>query len=158
MTNPKRRLMSWLFVALIGAPSAQAAESLNDFVTNGYRVISRTEVVGNFRGCERNRTVRFRDNSVFSCNAFKPHIAYSPSAVILQTRDVPAKYAVLIDGQAYTGVFTRLLGKEPHRPIPVALLDVSTTAKATTAQPLKAQMPLMPHEPQQPIYPEPRQE
>ena len=158
MTNPKRRLMSLLFVALIGSPSAQAAESLNDFVANGYHVLKRTEVIGNFRGCERNRTIRFRDNSVFSCNAYKPHVAYSPAAIFLQTKDVPPRFAVLIDGQPYTGVITRLAGKVPLHPIAVTAIDLATASKVITAQPTKAKVPLMPKEPQQPGYPEPHPE
>lgn len=136
------------------SPPAHAAENLNDFLTHGYRVASRTEVVGAFGGCEKNRSIRFRDKSVFNCNARILHNAYAPSVFILQTSDVPADYVVLIDGRPYTGSLSQILGKTPRRPIPVTATMLQPAAVTTiTAKPLVAVMPLTPQNPQEPAYP-----
>ena len=154
MTASKRLFVSLLFAALASSPAARAAENLSDFLTHGYRVASRTEVVGAFSGCEKSRSIRFRDKSVFNCNAHVLHNAYAPSVFILQTSDVPADYVVLIDGKPYTGSLSRILGKTPRRPIQVTATTVPPAAvTAITARPLVAATPLTPRNLQMPAYP-----
>ena len=157
MNVSKRRLISLLTASLMGIPSAHAAANLNDYLTHGYRIAVRTSVVGIFKGCEKDRQIQLRDKSIFNCDARSLHQAYAPTAFILQTTDVPARYAVLIDGQTYTGSLSTLSGKKLKHALPVSAFTQQETASIVTARPLVATMPLMPIVPKQAIYPQPNE-
>jgi hypothetical protein len=160
MTTSKWLSMSLLLAALAISPSAQAAANLNDYLTHGYRIASRTQVVGIFSGCERDRWIQFGDKSVFSCDTHFSHNAYAPSVFILQTKDVPPQYAVLIDGKPYVGSLVRIFGKKPRNPIPVVATIASPSLATTiiTARPLTAATPLTPQGLEQPAYPGPNEQ
>lgn len=153
--NIKRAPLLLLSAWLLCTQSALAATNLNDFLLHGYRVTSRTEVIGTFRGCEKDRSVLLRDKSVFTCNAYSLHRAYAPPAFILQTADVPPRYALIIDGQPYTGSFSKLVGKRLRRPVPVTSeFEVAPPVSIKTSRPLTATKPLMPSNLAQPTFPQ----
>ena len=158
MNLSKRSLLLLLSVWLASNQPAQAAGNLNDFLTHGYRIASRTEVVGAFKGCEKNRAIIMRDKSVFNCSELTLHRAYAPTAFILATADMPPKFAVLIDGQAYNGSLSRLGGKQFRHGAPVTTTIESATSVVANDRPLFAAMPLMPTTPRVPIFPAPAQQ
>ncbi len=159
MAVSSRLLLSLFLAALVGIPSAQAADNLNDFLAQGYRIVSHTQVVGLFHGCEKDRVIQFRDKTVFSCNARNTHNAYAPSAFILETNDVPPRYAVIIDGKPYSGSLSKIFGKTPRHPVQVAATATApSAARAVTTGPRVTAAPLMPQKLKQPASPEPRQQ
>ena len=155
MSLSKRNLLLLLSVWLAGNNPALAAGNLNDFLTHGYHIAARTEVVGAFKGCEKNRSIVMKDKSLFSCSASFLHHAYAPTAFILETTDMPPKYAVLIDGQPYNGSLSRLAGKTFRHPAPVESGIEAPAPVVANAHPLYAAMPLMPVMPKQPGLPSP---
>ena len=154
MNLSKHGLLLLMSALVAGSLPAQAA-NLNDFLTHGYHIASRTSVVGIFKGCEKKRAIQFRDKSVFSCESLGLHRAYAPTAFILETTDMPPKYAVLIDGQAYSGSLVRLAGKEFRHAAQVTATIETPAPIAPSARPLYAAMPLGPMMPKQPGWPSP---
>src|SRR5262249_11979162 len=157
MNLSKRAPLLLSFALLAFIQPALAAGNLNDFLTNGYRIVSRTEVMGGFRGCDKDKRIVLRDKSVFNCSTFVQHAAYAPAAIVLRTEDIPPRYALLIDGQSYSGSFTRIGNKQLAHPV-AATTVIETAAVVTSSdRPLFATMPLMPVMPRQPIFPGPKQ-
>ena len=158
MNLSQRNLLLVVFAWFASNQPAQAAVNLNDFLTHGYHIASRTEVVGNFKGCAKDRSIVLRDKSVFNCSELVLHHAYAPTAFVLQTTDMPPKFAVLIDGQAYNGSLSRLGGKQFRHPALVNEQIETVATKAVSTRPIFAAMPLMPMTPQQPGFPAPSQD
>jgi len=157
MNLSKHNLLFLSCAWLAFSQPALAAGNLNDFLANGYRIASRTEVVGGFHGCDKDRKINLKDKSAFTCSAFVQHAAYAPSAIVLQTRDIPPRFALLIDGQSYSGYFTRIAGKQLAHPAPATTVIQTAAVVTSSDRPLFATMPLMPVMPRQPIFPGPAQ-
>lgn len=158
MSLSQRNLLLLLSAWLLGNQPAHAAANLNDFLTHGYHIASRTEVVGTFKGCEKDRNIMLRDKSVFNCAAFVLHRAYAPTAFILATTDMPPKFAVLIDGQPYNGSLLRLTGKQFRHPALVVNAIEPSAPETVRSRPLYAAAPLVPVVPTQPGFPAPSED
>ena len=158
MSPSKRNLLLLLSAWLAGNQPAQAAGNLNDYLMHGYHIASRTEVVGTFKGCDKDRSILMKDKSMFNCDRLVLHRAYAPTAFILATTDMPPKFVVLIDGQAYSGSLSRLSGKQFRHPAEVTTAIESATTEVSNDHPLFAAMPLVPITPTQPVFPTPDQQ
>jgi len=155
MNLSQRSVLLLLSAWLLSNQPAQAAANLNDFLTHGYHIASRTEVVGTFKGCEKDHSVMLRDKSVFSCATLVLHRAYAPTAFILATSDMPPKFAVLIDGQPYSGSLLRLAGKQFRHPALVGNTIESSATETARSRPFYATAPFVPLTPTQPGLPAP---
>jgi hypothetical protein len=93
-------------------------QSAIDLTGAGYIIVQRTTVEGFFQGCERKLELHLTNGTVFDCGERNHHMAYRPKAVILRNMRVRT-YALMIDGRAYTGSLTALLGQPLQIPLPV---------------------------------------
>ena len=102
----------------IATLQAARSQSTVDLTSEGYFIVERTTVDGSFQGCERRLEIHLADGTIFDCAESNHHMAYRPRAVLLRNTRVRS-YVLMIDGRAYTGSLTALLGKPLLIPLPV---------------------------------------
>ena len=112
-----RRLIVFA-TALLAVFPARAA-SLDDYLADGYVVVSRTTLAGSFTGCERGKHLTMEDGSLFACTRKRAQVAYRPPVTILARAAGPPS-VVLVGGQAYAGVLARLGDHVYAPPLPIS--------------------------------------
>jgi len=98
--------VAFAFFATLLAAFAAAASDLEDLALDGYGVLSKTQVDGEFEGCEYDKQISLMNGLVFVCSTYHYHYAYSPRVLILkhlQTGDIK----VIIDDDATSGTLYR---------------------------------------------------
>lgn len=112
--------LAFALLAGVGMATFQGArgQSAIDLTGDGYFIVQRTTVEGSFQGCERKLEVHLANGTIFDCGERNHHMAYRPNAVLLRNLRVRT-YALTIDGRAYKGSITALLGRPLQIPLPV---------------------------------------
>jgi hypothetical protein len=83
------------------------AQSLDDFLAQGYSVVRTTVYPGAFDGCRKSQTIQFADGSRFFCGATRPQFVYAPRVLILR-KDTDAPSAVIVGGRPLKGALVQL--------------------------------------------------
>jgi hypothetical protein len=100
------RRTSILAGAVLAAASLGTAKAtvVEDLTANGFEVVKRTTVVGDFDGCDYDRKVPLKSGGVFTCASFGYMHARNPAAVLLKKKDAN-QYKLVIQGTVYEGKF-----------------------------------------------------
>ena len=97
----RAQLLLGIVIALVGGGVA-AASALEDLAKDGYAVIEKTSVDGEFEGCDFNKRIPFQDGIVFVCETYSYSYAYDPDVLILKNI-TSGDIKVLIDDEEYDG-------------------------------------------------------
>jgi len=82
------------------------AQDLEQMARDGYGVLERTSVNGEYQGCDFNRQIPLMDGLVFVCETYSYSYAYDPEVLILKNvRDGTVK--TMINGTQVSGNFYR---------------------------------------------------
>jgi hypothetical protein len=107
------RRASILAGALLAAASLATGRAADDpaktavvenLTANGFEVVKRTAVMGDFDGCDYDRQVQLKGGGVFTCSGFGYMHAHNPTAVLLKKKDANA-YKLVIKNVVYDGKF-----------------------------------------------------
>jgi hypothetical protein len=92
--------------AVLAAASLGTAKAtvVDDLTEKGFEVVKRTNVVGDFDGCDYDRKVPLKSGGVFTCASFGYMHARNPAAVLLKKKDAN-QYKLVIQGTVYDGKF-----------------------------------------------------
>jgi len=94
--------MGMLLVLATGGPAL--SEDLDSLAEEGYQVVEKTNVVGQFTGCDARTYLRLTNGKVFVCSTYAYSFAvYMPEAYILKNKGDDIK--VLVNDTAYSGTF-----------------------------------------------------
>ena len=93
-------------IALVFVATFAIAGDLEDLAKEGYAVVEKTSVDGEFEGCDFDKRIPFTDGLVFVCSTYSYSYSYCPEVLILQhVRNGEIK--VLINGREYRGKLYR---------------------------------------------------
>ena len=115
-----RATLALAVLAGLAVTTVQGAwgQSVVTLTGDGYFILERTTVQGSFEGCQRRLEIHLANGTIFDCDERNHHMAYRPGAVLL--KNIHARtFALIIDGRAYTGSITTLMGKPLLNPLPV---------------------------------------
>jgi hypothetical protein len=93
-------------VALVFVATIAIAADLENLAREGYAVVEKTSVDGEFEGCDFDKRIPFRNGLVFVCSTYSYSYSYCPEVLILQhVRNGDIK--VLINDCEYQGKLYR---------------------------------------------------
>ena len=81
---------------------ALMASDLENAARSGYGAIEKTQVNGDYQGCDFNRQIPLMDGLIFQCMSYSYHYAFMPEVLILK-HVTNGSLKVLIDGEEVTG-------------------------------------------------------
>ncbi|NZD54141.1 hypothetical protein [Rhizobium leguminosarum] len=93
-------------IAPLLLPSHAGASDLEDLALEGYAVAQKTQVDGDYEGCNYGKQIGLLNGLVFVCSTYHYHYAYMPRVLILQqlrTSDIK----VIIDDDETAGTLYR---------------------------------------------------
>jgi hypothetical protein len=92
-------------IALVLSTAANASD-LEKLAKEGYGVLEKTNVLGEFTGCDFGKRIPLMDGLQFVCSSYSYHYSYGAEVLVLKNvRSGAVK--VLIDGQEFDGTLYR---------------------------------------------------
>ena len=98
-------MRAMIVAALVVSTGANASE-LEQLAKRGYGVLERTNVLGEFTGCDFGRHIPLTDGLQFVCSSYSYHYAYGPEVLVLKSVE-SGDLKVLIDGEEFEGALYR---------------------------------------------------
>ncbi len=78
------------------------ADNLEDLAKDGYGVIEKTYVRGEFEGCDYDKRIPLANGMTFTCRTYSYSYSYQPEVLILKNVNF-GTIKVLINGNSYDG-------------------------------------------------------
>jgi len=86
--------------------SSAVASDLEDLAKQGYAVVDKTYVSGEFEGCDFDKQIPLANGLIFVCSVYSYSYSYQPEVFILKNYQY-GDVKVLINGQNYNGKLYR---------------------------------------------------
>ncbi|MEJ2060476.1 MAG: hypothetical protein P8Y64_08315 [Gammaproteobacteria bacterium] len=91
---------------LLAVSSVAIGSDLEDLARDGYAVIEKTQVDGDFDGCDFGRRIPLMDGLIFVCSGYGYSYAFMPEVLILKNIN-SSDIKILINGDEYDGYLYR---------------------------------------------------
>ena len=98
----KKLLLPCSLILLISICLPAYAYVFEELCKDGYAVVAKTSVNGDFNGCEYSKRYKLSNGLVFECSEYSYSYGYSPTVYILQNIN-HGDLKVIIDNREYRG-------------------------------------------------------
>ncbi|WP_064712086.1 hypothetical protein [Rhizobium bangladeshense] len=93
-------------ISLLLLPSHAWASDLEDLAMEGYAVALKTQVDGEYEGCDYGKQIGLMNGLIFVCSTYHYHYSYMPRVLILQQLQT-GSIKVIIDNDETSGTLYR---------------------------------------------------